>query len=108
MTLSTLAPFTHPSNYPITTTLIALSVAIAYMGLGRLLGFAKLKYWHSKNSLTLNLKGGGTTTVADLCKSLIPSCRLNPFIFNGHLQTLWTQIDDRDVPNLLQASHLPS
>jgi uncharacterized protein len=77
---------------------IPFCLAIAYMGPTRLLGFAKIKYWHSKNSLQLTLKNGGTTTIADLCKSLIPPCRLNPFVFNGHLQTMWTLIKGQHMP----------
>jgi uncharacterized protein len=85
---------THPS----TTLLIPLCLTIAYMGPGRLLGSAKIRYWHSKTSLQLSLKDGSTTTIADLCKSLIPPCRLSPFIFNGHLQTMWTLVKAQSVP----------
>lgn len=34
----------------------------------------------------------------DLCRSVTPPCRLNPFLFNGHLQTFWTAIKGPDVP----------
>ncbi|KAK2749429.1 hypothetical protein FQN57_006363 [Myotisia sp. PD_48] len=40
-----------------------------------------------------------TISLADLCKSATPSdCRLNPFLFNGHLQTAWTLAKGIDVP----------
>ncbi|KAH0846781.1 putative esterase [Fonsecaea pedrosoi] len=58
----------------------------------------KPKYWHATRSLLLKTKDGRTTSFADLCKSLIPSCRLNPFLFNGHLQTIWTVLTREDVP----------
>ena len=34
----------------------------------------------------------------DLCISAIPPCSLNPFLFNGHLQTMWTVVKSQDVP----------
>ena len=86
------------SAHPSTTLLIPLCIAAAYMRPGRLLGSAKIQYWSSKSSLQLTLKNGGKITMADLCKSLIPPCRLNPFIFNGHLQTIWTLIKGQHVP----------
>jgi hypothetical protein len=71
---------------------------IACMGLGRSFGFAKTRYWHSENSLELTLTSGKTTTLAELCTSVIPPCRVNPFLFNGHLQTMWTLVKGQHVP----------
>ncbi|EFR03499.1 medium-chain fatty acid ethyl ester synthase/esterase 1 [Nannizzia gypsea CBS 118893] len=38
-------------------------------------------------------------SLADLCKSATPAdCQLNPFLFNGHLQTAWTLMRTDDIP----------
>ena len=84
--------------HPTATLLIPLCLAVAAMGPSRFIGAAKTKYWHSKSSLQLTLKTGGTTSLIDLCKSVIPPCRLSPFLFNGHLQTMWTLIKGQHVP----------
>lgn len=55
---------------------------------------AKPKFWYSPESLPLKTKSGRTTSFAELCRSLVPPCRLNPFLFNGHLQTMWTAVAD--------------
>lgn len=65
----------------------------------------RISFFHSKqNKLILTRKGAKPgsekTTLADLCQSATPgSCRLNPFLFNGHLQTAWTvvKLDDIEV-----------
>ena len=85
-------------SQPPTTVVISLCIAVAFMGPTRLLGFAKTRYWHSKKSIQLTLTNGKTTTLAEFCKSAIPPCRLNPFIFNGHLQTTWTLVKGQHVP----------
>ncbi|KAL4877699.1 Alpha/Beta hydrolase protein [Aspergillus karnatakaensis] len=46
-------------------------------------------------------KSGATeqTTLADLCRAATPArCDLNPFLFNGHLQTCWTAVKFDKVP----------
>lgn len=65
----------------------------------------RISFFHPKqNNLFLTKKGtkSGTaeqTTLADFCRSATPtSCRLNSFLFNGHLQTVWTAIKLDDVP----------
>lgn len=65
----------------------------------------RTSFFHSKqNKLFLTRKGGKSgaeeqTTLADLCRSATPtSCRLNPFLFNGHLQTAWTAVKMDDIP----------
>jgi predicted alpha/beta-fold hydrolase len=37
-------------------------------------------------------------SILDLCKEVTPPCRLNPFLFNGHLQTLFTAVRTYDIP----------
>ncbi|RMZ83637.1 hypothetical protein DV738_g1054, partial [Chaetothyriales sp. CBS 135597] len=66
--------------------------------LAGLFGWARLSYYHAAQSLQLTIKnGGGTVTLAELCKSVIPPCRLNPLLFNGHLHTVWTILSGNDV-----------
>jgi len=64
----------------------------------RLLGVSRIKYYHSLTSLPLKTKDGQSTTFVELCKSLMPPCHLNPFLFNGHLQTMWTVLKHQSVP----------
>lgn len=63
----------------ITATLICL--------IWRALKSSQVKFYYSKNSITL--QGNDERTFADICKSTTLPCRLNPFLFNGHLQTAW-------------------
>lgn len=70
----------------------------SFMGLGRILGFAKTTFHHSQQGLTLRRKADRPILFPDLCKAVIPSCHLNPFLFNGHLQTVWTAFKGQDVP----------
>jgi len=85
-------------NHPFLTAAVAFAVLTAVAASpARIIGMAKIKYWHSTKSLTLKTKDGQTISFADLCKSLIPQCRLNPFLFNGHLQTIWTVMTRESV-----------
>lgn len=86
-------------GHPFLTTIIGLSV-LSTLALvpGHAIRMVVPKYWHSPKSLTLKKKDGKTTAFADLCKSLIPSCQLSPFLFNGHLQTIWTVLTKDSVP----------
>jgi uncharacterized protein len=80
------------------SVLLTAITLIAAMGLGRIAGHAKTTFYHARQGLTLRTKDGSNLSFPDLCKAVIPPCRLNPFIFNGHLQTLWTVIKSEDVP----------
>ena len=62
------------------------------------LGFAKASFHHAPQSLTLRTKKGESISFSDFCKNVMPPCRLNPFLFNGHLQTMWTALKGQDVP----------
>lgn len=42
--------------------------------------------------------GQNNSTFLELCKSVTPPCILNPFLFNGHLQTWWTAFCKDDSP----------
>lgn len=37
-------------------------------------------------------------SLLEVTKNVIPLCRLNPFLFNGHLQTFWTAVKPYDIP----------
>lgn len=69
-----------------------------------LLGHAEIKFYHASNTLDLPLHTTSssskaiTTTLASLCQSSTPPCTLNPFLFNGHLQTFYTAIKSEAVP----------
>ncbi len=98
--LPILAEYFFKVRYPaVTRTIVIAYLAIIYqMGLGRIVGNARTSYHHARKTLTLRTKNGKEILFADLCKSVIPPCRLNPFLFNGHLQTMWTVIKSQDVP----------
>jgi hypothetical protein len=73
-------------------------ILILTMGLGRIVGYAKTTFHHGREGLTLRTKDGRSISFPDLCKAVIPPCRLNPFLFNGHLQTIWTVFKSEDIP----------
>ena len=71
------------------------------MGVGRLFGLAETTYYHSPTTISLRRRETEEEhriSLIDLCKSVIPPCRLNPFLFNGHLQTFWTVVKSQEVP----------
>lgn len=47
-------------------------------------------FTHSEEPLVLETKTGLKRALPELCKDVTPECGLNPFLFNGHLQTAWT------------------
>jgi predicted alpha/beta-fold hydrolase len=63
-----------------------------------LFGYAKTSYTHHSTPISLPTKTGSQTSFSDLIKAAIPPCRLNPFLFNGHLQTMWTAVKDDGPP----------
>ena len=81
---------------------ILLFLLVLYIGPGRIFGHARIEYCYSDQALTLNLKDKKKTSFPDFCKSIIPPCQLNPLIFNGHLQTMWTAVKGQDVPIFYQ------
>ena len=54
------------------------------------LGKAKITFTHSTSPLSLRTSDGSTTDLLKVCEQSTPACFLNPFLFNGHLQTMWT------------------
>ncbi|KAJ5504809.1 AB-hydrolase YheT [Penicillium fimorum] len=65
----------------------------------------RIAFHHAKdNKLTLTKVPGAAgakeqITFLDVCRSATPeTCNLNPFLFNGHLQTCWTTMKHDNVP----------
>ncbi|KAI6820561.1 hydrolase, alpha/beta fold family [Hortaea werneckii] len=50
-------------------------------------------FTHSSEPLVLPQKSGPKRAFPELCKDVTPSCQLNPLLFNGHLQTMWTAVN---------------
>lgn len=55
-------------------------------------GRAKVKFTHHASPLRLRARDGGETDLVRLCERSTPPCQLNPLLFNGHLQTMWTAV----------------
>ena len=53
-------------------------------------GACSTTYTHHEETIKLPTKSGPTRALSEVCKDAIPPCNLNPFLFNGHLQTAWT------------------
>lgn len=70
----------------------------------------RISFYHSKdNQLLLKSKAGDKTTLVDVCRSATPKeCNLNPFLFNGHLQTAWTVMKYDPVPIYYKRKVFPS
>ena len=56
---------------------------------------SKVSFHHSSTSYQLVPNDQGSQiSLAELCKECVPPfCSLSPLLFNGHLQTLWTQME---------------
>lgn len=72
------------------------------MDIWRLFGYATTSFYHHGSPLRLPTKNTDTeeqsTDLPNFCKQVTPLCRLNPLLFNGHLQTFWTAVKSQDVP----------
>jgi uncharacterized protein len=62
------------------------------------LGHAKTTFTHSPTPLELRKKDGSSTDLLTICEEATPPCRLNPLLFNGHLQTMWTAVKNDGPP----------
>lgn len=83
---------------PFTTALLSLPILyIVVRNMSRLVGKAKTTFHHAHPTISLPLKTGGTTSLADLIKPLTPPCWMNPFIFNGDLQTVATLVKSANI-----------
>lgn len=79
---------------------VLLSGLIAMGVLSWLRPKGRISFHHAKdNSLTLKKISGKEQSFVDICRSATPeTCHLNPFLFNGHLQTAWTVMNHDNVP----------
>lgn len=75
----------------------ALTRVLRDMDITGLLGSARTSFTYSKNPINLYTKAG-SRSMLELCQAVTPPCRLNPLLFNGHLQTFWTVVKSQDVP----------
>ena len=80
------------------TVLVGVAGLVVLSNMSRILGRAKMGFYHGKNSIRLKTRDGTESTLAGLCKGVLPPCRLNPFLFNGDLQTMWTVLKSQAVP----------
>lgn len=62
------------------------------------LGRAKLKFTNNASPLSLRTKDGSETDLLQVCEQSTPPCQLNPLLFNGHLQTMWTAVGKAAPP----------
>jgi predicted alpha/beta-fold hydrolase len=62
------------------------------------LGRAQINFTHSPEPLQLNKKDGTSTDLLSVCEQSTPPCWLNPFLFNGHMQTMWTVLKNDGPP----------
>ena len=61
-------------------------------------GHGRLTFYNAQQTIELDTKDGKQTTLLQVCKDATPPCRLNPLLFNGHLQTIWTVVKSVDIP----------
>lgn len=90
------------SSFPVSLLLSGL-FAMGLLSWARPNG--RISFFHAKdNKLLLTKVPGKTgkkeqTTLVDVCREATPeTCHLNPFLFNGHLQTAWTVMKHDNVP----------
>lgn len=61
-------------------------------------GRASINFTTSPKSLGLKEKDGKETDLLKVCQSTVPPCQLNPLLFNGHAQTMWTAAKSHGPP----------
>ncbi|KYK61492.1 hypothetical protein DCS_02634 [Drechmeria coniospora] len=54
------------------------------------LGKAKIRFTHAPAPRKLREKDGSETDLRKIVEKTTPPCYLNPLLFNGHVQTMWT------------------
>jgi len=88
-------------SFPLTVLLSGL-LAMGLLSWVRPSG--RITFYHAKDNKLLLTKAGKSgakdqTSLVDICRSATPdTCHLNPFLFNGHLQTGWTVYKHDNVP----------
>lgn len=61
-------------------------------------GRATIGFTHAAAPLGLRRKDGTATDLKKLAEESVPTCQLNPLLFNGHLQTMWTAVKKHGPP----------
>ena len=61
-------------------------------------GHALTTFHSSPFPLPLLSRTSTALSLLSLCQSSTPPCQLNPLLFNGHLQTMWTALCSADIP----------
>ncbi|KAI1809121.1 carboxylesterase-like protein [Poronia punctata] len=61
-------------------------------------GQAKIDFATAPKPLGLKNRDGTTTDLLQVCRDVVPPCNLNPLLFNGHLQTMWTATKSHGPP----------
>ena len=54
------------------------------------LGRANINFTHAPNTRMIREKGGKEVSLHSIIEKGTPPCQLNPLLFNGHVQTIWT------------------
>lgn len=62
------------------------------------LGRAKIEYTHSPSPRIVKDKDGKELDLIKLLDKTVPPCWLNPLLFNGHMQTMWTATKPHGPP----------
>ncbi|OBR11958.1 Alpha beta fold family [Colletotrichum higginsianum IMI 349063] len=62
------------------------------------LGYAKIDFTHAPSPVSLSENDGNQTDLLKVCEKITPPCRMNPLLFNGHLQTMWTATKQHGPP----------
>ena len=68
------------------------------MALSWLPGRARVELTEHKQPIKLQRRDGSVCSLSEFCRAVTPPCRLNGFLFNGHLQTIWTVLTSPDIP----------
>ena len=63
----------------------------------RILGYSDISFYHHRKGLYLTNKDRTRQDLVDFCRSITPTCQLNPLLFNGHLQTFWTAVKTAEI-----------
>lgn len=62
------------------------------------LGHAKINFTHASSPVALKERDGAQTDLLKICEKITPPCHMNPLLFNGHLQTMWTATKQHGPP----------
>ncbi|TDZ74106.1 putative esterase [Colletotrichum trifolii] len=62
------------------------------------LGLASINFTHAESPVAIREKDGSHTDILKICEKTTPPCQMNPLLFNGHLQTMWTATKQHGPP----------